>query len=372
MYLRSLYLHHFRNYEETFIEFDSHLNLIYGANAQGKTTILEAIHCLMMGRSFRSSQSTDLIKQGMPSFYIEGLFVKHGIEQKLRITFDGKEREVIYNSTSLPSLSSLVGLIQGLVLTPDDVELVKGSPQHRRQFLDFQIAQADPLYIHHLIRYTRAMRQRNQLLKSKQTFTIESWEQEMGNSAAYIIMQRKKVTENLQEQSQILHPVLTGEKIPLRLIYKTYDYQEWTLHAIRQQLMNLFQKYRSREIGLGYTTVGPHKDDLTILIGEKDVRYFASEGQQRSCVTTLQLAGWHRLKEAASLLPLLMMDDVGLGLDSGRRERLLEQLPHFGQLFLTTTDQALLKGYKSPYQTFYVQEGTIDLRVSLQSTNLEN
>ena len=136
MYLKSIYLKNFRIYKEKFIEFSPQINMIWGENAIGKTTILEAIYYLISGKSFRTEKSQDLISEGENYFYIEAQFLKHGISQSLKISFDGKERKIVYNSTRLQTATNLLGILQGVLLTPDDVELVKGSPLIRRHFFD--------------------------------------------------------------------------------------------------------------------------------------------------------------------------------------------------------------------------------------------
>lgn len=358
MFLRSLYLHHFRNYEEAFFEFDPRLNLICGFNAQGKTNLLEAIHCLMMGRSFRSSQTAELIKTHCSSFYLEGKFLKHGIEQTLKVAFDGKDRKIIYNSTSLPSVSSLLGLLPGAILAPDDLSLLKGAPHLRRQFLDVQIAQVDPLYVHHLTRYMRAVRQRNQLLKAKKTATIESWEHELSQAAAYIFLLRRQLVSELQEHCQQIYQQLTAEADPLSISYKTLLPAELTsLQKIRDYQFTQLGKHRAREYMVGYTLTGPQKDDLSFKVGGKDVRHFASEGQQRSCVTALRLAEWKRLSKAGSEIPLMMVDDIGLSLDTRRRQYLLDWVSGMGQVFLTTTEENLLDSYSISKTILKIEQG---------------
>lgn len=359
MQIRSLYLSQFRNYDEAFFEFHPRFNFIYGANAQGKTSILEALYYLMMGRSFRSHQSNELIKHGFPTFYIEAYFLKHQVEQKLRISFDGKERKIIYHSTPLPSVSSLIGLIQGTVMTPDDVQLIKGSPLLRRQFLDIHIAQIDPLYVHHLTRYNRAMRQRNQLLKAQQLATIESWEQEMSHSAAYLIKQRYLALLELQPLCQQAYAELTEESPQFQLTY-TASFGHLPVDEIRHVVSQQMLKNRRREMLLGSTLSGPHKDDIILTIGQQDARSFASEGQQRSCITALRLAEWQRLSHLADEPPMMMIDDLGMGLDGSRRQRLLHKLEKLGQVFLTTTDSQLLSTLSLPsIHTFQISEGTI-------------
>ncbi|WP_068468423.1 DNA replication/repair protein RecF [Candidatus Protochlamydia phocaeensis] len=352
MYLRTLYLHHFRNYEEASFEFSPSLNFICGPNAVGKTSILEAIYYLMVGRSFRSHHYQDIVQAGHTSFYLEAAFIKHGIDQKLRIYFENGERKIIYNHTQLPNQSSLLGIIPGVVTTPDDVNLIKGSPLLRRQFLDIQLAQIDPLYVHHLTRYVRAMRHRNHLLKINQLVTIESWEQEMAQSAAYIVQQRLKAIEDLSRHAKQFYEALTGETESLDLTYRAPEAPHRSLEESKDYYIRQFHKNRQREIGMGHTLIGPHKDDLLIAISKRDARYYASEGQQRSCVTALHFAEWQRLKRIGEATPLLLIDDVGMSLDENRKTRLLKQIEGLGQVFLSTTDENLIQAFSGLKKIF--------------------
>lgn len=345
MYLKSLYLQRFRNYGEAYFEFSPALNLFCGPNAIGKISVLEAIYYLMFGKSFRPGVHQDLIQTGSQSFYLETLFCKHEVDQKLRIYLEGKERKILYNSTLLSNVANLLGLIPGVIMTPDDVNLIKGSPPLRRQFMDIQLAQVDPLYVHYLTRYTKAMRHRNQLLKQKKLLSIETWEHEMAQAAAYIIFQRKLSLKALQIHCQKFYHYLTDEKEDLSVEYYSGAAQCQTESEIKECHLFQFSKNRSREIQFGHTLFGPHKDDILIKIGGKDVRYFASEGQQRSSVVALHMAEWEQLKLSTHDFPLLMIDDVGISLDVKRREKLIEQLSSLGQVFLTTTDSTLLDAY---------------------------
>ena len=345
MFLRSLHLQQFRNYGEMNLEFNPSLNLICGPNAQGKTSLLEAIHYLMIGRSFRSSRNQELIRFGSSSFYLETLFCKHGVDQKLRIQVEGGERRMIYNSTPLISASSLLGIIPGVIMTPDDVNLIKGAPLLRRQFLDLQIAQVDPLYVHYLARFIKAMGQRNMLLKQKQEGTIEIWEHEMAQSASYIVIQRRRGIAALQIHCRAFYAHLTDEKEHLNLKYCSGASNCKDEREIKSHYLQQYKKNRGKEMALGFTLTGPHKDDLWIGINDRDVRYFASEGQQRSCVAALHMGEWQRLKEVSENTPIFMIDDVGISLDDKRRERLIDKLAMLGQIFLTTTDAKLADSF---------------------------
>lgn len=335
MLLKAVFLRNFRCYPEALFEFSSGINTIVGPNAKGKTSLLEAIYFFCTGGSFRTTHLRDLIQKEHPKMYLEALFLKQGIEQTIKIGFDGRERKILHNKTPCSSFAGLLGLLLGVVLTPNDASLVKGSPQIRRHFLDLQIAQVDPLYVHHSMRYQRAMHQRNSLLKAKQLSTIEMWENEMAVSGAYIVQQRMKLLHELNAEAQILHQILTDEREPLSLTYRTMNAEGDIAEAYRKS----YHKHRGREIILGYTLTGPHKDDFTISIGDKEVRFFASEGQQRSCVAALRFAEWNQLKKSIEEPPLMLIDDLGVSLDDIRRNKLLEHIQSLGQVFLTTTQE---------------------------------
>ena len=352
LFLQKLYLRNFRKYEEALFEFIPTINTIIGPNAHGKTTILEAIQFLMSGRSFRTQQIADLIQHGQSSFYIEASFIKQGIEQTLRISYDGNERKIVHNSTICRSSTNLLGLLQGVIVTPDNASLIKGSPLLRRHFLDLQIAQIDPLYVHHLTRYAGAMRQRNVLLKRKELNTIEGWEQEMATAGAYLTLQRKQAVADLQKLGQPLHKMLTDEQQSFGLEYKSSCSQIEDLELLRKHYLQQWNKIRHREKELGMSLYGPHRDDLLIKIGDREARLFASEGQQRSCVMALRLAEWQRLHALSQEAPLMLIDDVGISLDGSRRQKLLTHLRNLSQVFLTSTEPFLESGDLSPHSKF--------------------
>lgn len=344
MQIRKLYLRHFRCYQEKQLEFGPGLNIICGPNALGKTTILEAIHYLMCGRSFRTSHFNDLIKTGSQGFYLESHFEKFDVPQSLKASFNGKERSYVCNSRHTTSTMDLLGILQGVILTPDDIAIVKGGPTHRRQFLDMQIAQVDPLYVHHLTRYQRALRQRNVLLRTNTLKTIDSWEYELAHSAAYIVQQRRKALVDLEAKTALHYSTICNHKIQISLDYQANAPEKLQGDQLRDFFIKDWSQARPREQRLGFTLNGPHKDDFTIKIDSRDARYLASEGEQRSCVVALKLAEWERMKELVELDPLLMIDDLGLSLDELRQTRLLEHVKSFGQIFITTTHSKFAEG----------------------------
>lgn len=338
MFLKRLYVHNFRNIKEAHLEFAPHVNIIYGDNAQGKTSILEAVYIVMTGRSFRTAQLSDVIKRESTSCYIEAHFLKHNVEHKVKIALSLKERHAIYNSTKCSSLSDLIGGLQGVAMTPSDQELIKGPPQERRQYLDLQLAQSDPVYLHHLTRYHRAMRQRNYLLKAKIHASIESWEFEMAHAASYIITQRHQAVKDLNSYCQHLFQDLSGTLAEITIQYKTFEGDSLP-PCLKSYYLDQYKKLRRREMDLGSTLIGPHKDDFEIKMQQQPARTFASEGQQRIFSTVLRLAEWQRLFNLTDQKPLFLADDIGTSLDDTRRSLLLHRLQSdiMGQVIATTT-----------------------------------
>lgn len=339
MLLKHLLLRNFRNYTVADIDFAQGVNAFCGINAQGKTSLLEAIFLCVSGRSYRSPHLSDLIQQGESLFFVELYFTKNGVEQRVGFGFDGKERKITYNTTCCQTTAQLLGVIPGVVLSPDDVALIKTGPQLRRQYLDLQIAQASPLYLHHLVRYQRAIRQRNHLLRTKTAATLEMWEKELSHSAAYLVMQRSETVADLNCRACSCYSYLTDEDETLHLRYKCQVSLEGTQEMISSRYLERYASQRTRDMELGWTSTGPHKDDVIIHIEGKTGRYFASEGQQRSCVTSLRIAEWQRLYHQCGYKPALLIDDIAVSLDAKRRKRLFELLQQMGQVMLSSAQQ---------------------------------
>lgn len=353
MHLLRLYLRDFRNYTEEVVEFANGINAIYGGNGQGKTSLLEAIYCLVAGRSFRTTRLSDLVGWGAASFSLEAHFIRHGVEQRLRLTSDGKAKQIFYNNTEQRSWSGLLGMFPGVVMTPDDNALAKGSPQVRRRFLDLQIAQVDPLYIHHSMRYQRALKQRNSMLKAKCFDAIDSWEAILAASGAYIAVKRSIAVIDLNDKVQRLYQAIAADEALLLLQYRTGG-DDHDIHSAEDHYLRLYRRQRAREASVGYCLVGPHRDEMIITLNGQEVRYFASEGQQRSCVAALRLAEWLRMKNLTKASPLMMIDDFGIGLDGSRRERLIELTATLGQVMLTSVDPALQAS-----QVIHIDHGSV-------------
>lgn len=347
MRLQHLRLWQFRNYEEVSVSFFPDLNVIWGKNAQGKTNLVEAIYLLMMGRSFRTPKLQDLPFWGKDSFHIELEFIKNGICQNLSLSVSNETKKICYNKTLCRSNSSLFGILPGIFMPPDD-DLVKGAPHFRRQFLDTIIAQSDPLYLHHLFRYSKALKQRNHLLKHNTLTGIEEWEEILSQSAVYIAKKRIFSVKKLEEKVQEIYPLLSGEKSRFDVRYSTKNIDE------KCDYKDLFRNSRQKDLKLGVSSVGPHRDEMFIHFDEKDLRIFGSEGQKRTGVASLRLAAWHLLKEELDIFPILIVDDLDASLDKERRARFIDYTRHLGQVFITSTETPQTRGIAVEQGKFFL------------------
>lgn len=328
MYLKRLLLRNFRNYSHAEVVFSPFVNLIQGENGQGKTNLLEAIHFLSTGRSFRANLA-DLISFGERFFYLEGEFYKDGITQSIKVYYDENTRKVQYNQTIHQTLTSLLGILPSTLLSPDDLSLISGSPAERRRFLDIHIAQTDPLYVHHLGRYFKAMKQRNHLLRLKSDVSIEAWEQMMAQSAVYIIAKRRSAVEALKSPASKWMGILSRDLDAMSIHYQP------SLNEVEGD-QNIWRKHRAREMLLGSTQLGPHRDDLRVDLAGKPAKVFSSEGQKRSCISSLRFAEWEQMAGVLGHPPILGIDDFGIQLDKERQMQLKTHLLKFNQVFLTS------------------------------------
>lgn len=328
MFVQSLYLQNFRNFEQAHLTFSPGINILHGLNAQGKTNILEALYLLCMGRSFRTFHLQELIYQGREFFYIEAHFIKDGIEQVLKLSFNGKTRKIQYNTTTYSTFAPLLGLLPIVLCTPADISLISGAPAERRQFIDLHLAQTDPLYVHHLTRYLKAMKQRNALLRQKKNSLCSVWEVPMAQSAEYIIKKRSEAQADFSSHLQKNMQNLSEEKEILEMEYKS--------SAAGKNLAQILERNRHKDMAVGTTLVGPHKDDYVLSINGKEAKLYASEGQKRCAITALRSSEWRRLKEIAEVSPIMAMDDFAIHLDPERSRFLQDNLNHLGQVFITT------------------------------------
>lgn len=365
MFLKQLYARNFRNFDEINVSFVDGVNEVIGDNAQGKTSLLEALFLCMTASSFRSLHLKELIRHSQKGFFVEASFDKCDVSHQVGISYDGEKRRVFLNGAPCDTPTVLLGLMPGVASTPDDIALIKGQPALRRRYLDLMIAQIDPVFVHHLSRYMRALRQRNVLLKQKQAESLACWEEELARSAAYITLMRKKASLYLNQKAGEYFQAFSTDRLPFELSYNASIHLSDDLEALRRAFTQEFVKKRAQELHLGVTLVGPHRDDLQILIGRKAAREFASIGQSALAACAMRLAEWHYLQLETRMRPLMIVDDFGSALDATRKKLLFAELKQLGQLFLSS--HSSIQENMASVHTITIKDGKPDCQSSREA-----
>ena len=324
MKIKNLHLSNFRSYENQFFEFDDKLNILVGANAQGKTNVLEAIFFAVIGKSFRTNKEKEVINFGKDSSKIEALFENDYREIKIDIVFNKiHKKAIMVDGVSLKKVGELLGRTNAVFFSPSELKLVKESPDDRRKFLNIAISQTNKRYFYLLSRYEKVLANRNKLLKTCQDFdvlkqTIDIWDRALSEIAEKIFIERKKFIEEISVYAQKAHEYLSNGKENLKVEYLSDFSENYKINMIKS-----LQKNLTKDFKLGYTTIGIHRDDLNLFVNDSEVKNFGSQGQQRTVALSLKLAELECNKIRTGHYPILLLDDVFSELDNDRRQRLL-------------------------------------------------
>ena len=369
MQITELTLRSYRSYETLHLAFDPGVQIFLGANAQGKTNIIEALYYAAFGRSHRTSSDAELIRVGADGAHIGLSFRRHDVPGELSFTFArGARRRITYAGESLRQ-RDLVGLLPMVLFSPEDLFLVKGAPALRRRYLDAELSQASPAYYGELLRYTRILKQRNAVLKDiRERLAVPDdlppWDAQLAKSAAYIVTRRIAAVAQLGALSARVQAVLAaGEELALAYEIAGAGAEDFAEDDMTEALHVWYNKMlcegRARDIARAATGVGPHLDDLVLRVGGMSLRSYGSQGQQRTGALALKLAELFYLQENIGEAPILLLDDVMSELDADRRRALLDFIRHEHiQTFITATDAAYFPAERmGTYR--YVEAGTV-------------
>lgn len=368
MRLNKLYLKNYRNYQELKITFTKNLVIFLGENAQGKTNLLESIYVLAMTRSHRTSSEQELIGWQGEQALIQGEVTKGTSKIPLEILLSKKGRKTKINHIEQNKLSSYVGQLNVIIFAPEDLSLVKGSPQIRRKFLDMELGQINPIYLYDLVQYQGILKQRNQYLKQlnekKKTdlLYLDILSEQLAEFGSKVLKARAQFVRRLEFWANTLHQQITHQKEQLEIEYVTSfsSLSTQTQEEIQTQFLELLNQNKKKDMFRGTTTIGPHRDDLSFFVNQKNVQTYGSQGQQRTTALSVKLAEIDLIKEETGEYPILLLDDVMSELDDNRQLHLLETIEGKVQTFLTTTtlDHVKNKMTVEP-EIFYVQQGEI-------------
>lgn len=346
LHLQSISLLNYRNYKYADVAFDPNVNLLIGENAQGKTNMMEAIHTLAMTKGHRTQKDKELIRWDKKYARIEGTVEKNSGIITLEITISEFGKKAKLNSLEQRKLSDYIGALNIVMFAPEDLNIVKGNPSIRRRFLDMEIGQIQPVYIHDLSQYQKILQQRNALLKDlqrmrnqEQLIMLDILTESLTDLAAKVVKRRLSFLTKLQNWAETIHHNISHGEEELQLNYlPSVDVSEQaTLSKIVEAYENKFAKIKDREIDRGMTLAGPHRDDVLFFVNGKDVQTFGSQGQQRTTALAVKLAEIELIKEEVGEYPILLLDDVLSELDEHRQSHLLNTIQGKVQTFVTTT-----------------------------------
>ncbi|WP_332650745.1 DNA replication/repair protein RecF [Lysinibacillus sp. 54212] len=370
MNIERLQLTNYRNYESLTLDFSPKINVFIGENAQGKTNVMESIYVLAMAKSHRTANDKELIRWEADYGKIEGVVQKRygSLPIELMVSKKGKKGKI--NHLEQTRLSNYIGQMNVVMFAPEDLNVVKGSPQIRRRFIDMEIGQISPVYLHDLLTFQKILKQRNHLLKSNQgraslqnDVMFDVYTEQYIQAAIKIIRKRFEFMELLQEWAEPIHSGISQGKEKLVIKYRPVSgiSPNWSVDEMATFLEQKLSEIKQREIERGVTLIGPHRDDLQLFVNDYDVQTYGSQGQQRTTALSLKLAEIELIKQETKEAPILLLDDVLSELDDYRQSHLLNTIQGEVQTFVTTTSvDGIHHETIENAKMFHVKQGTIE------------
>lgn len=358
MIIEYLELSDFRNYEEVHIDLSPNTNIFFGDNAQGKTNILEAVFLTGTTKSHKGSHDSDIISFGKEYGVIRALFNKNGVDYKIGIQLRRDKRKAIsINNSSIKKAADLLGIVNVVFFSPEDMSIIKSGPEKRRRFIDMTLCQVDKEYLFALSSYNKIVNQRNKLLKNYDkridiSDTLDIWDDQLINYGNKVINKRERFIYDIKNIIKDIHCNLTGKEDILNIDYKK--------NVKEEEYKERLKRNRERDIIFKNTSIGPHRDDIDFNIKGIDVKKFGSQGQQRTVALSLKLSEIEIIKKAVDDTPILLLDDVLSELDLNRQKYLLENLGDTQTLITCTGLDEFVNNRFEINKCFRVSEGKIE------------
>ena len=355
MIINEVFADGYKNLSDINITLDKRMNIFCGDNAQGKTNLIEAVWLCSGCRSFRGSREKEFIGFTKDFADVRMKFTDSVRQQEIRFAAKKgsvKDKLVTLNGVKLPVMSKLFGSFQCVVFTPDDLNLSKGSPDNRRNFVDLAISQIKKSYVSALSTYNNVLIQRNAFLKnylksgSTDHSSIEIWDEQLAKAGAYISVLRNTYCNKLQYYTNSLYNSITNGKEQLNLYYQSTIYKDLEGKKeyegeLKEIYLEKLRKSLNDDIRAGFTTVGVHRDDIITEINGQPARYLGSQGQSRSIAIVMKLAQAEILKSESGEYPVMLLDDVMSELDAGRQRFILNSIENM-QVLITCCDERFI------------------------------
>ena len=369
MFIESLKLKNYRNYEEVEINFDKNINIIYGDNAEGKTNLLEAIYMCSTSKSHKNVKDDEIINFQKEEAHIKLIFYnvletinKNEFKKRFIDIQLNKESKkgIAIDGVKIDKVSDFLGLFNVVMFAPEDLNIIKDGPSARRKFLDIEICKIDKMYVSFLANYNKVLNQRNALLRdikqqsgnNKEVLIsmIDSYDEQIIKYGAEIIKKRRKNIEELDKKINDIHYSISGKREKVYINYESIDEREYR---------ELLTETRELDLKNQFTFVGPHRDDISFVIDEQDIRKFGSQGQKKTAAISLKLAELEILREKNNEPPVLLLDDVFSELDENRQKTLVQNLAGIQTIITCTGMKKNIYDILNPNKIFKVSKGEI-------------
>lgn len=359
MIIKSIELSDYRNYDHLSLEFSPGTNILYGDNAQGKTNILEAIYVSATTKSHKGSKDRDIINFDKEEAHIRTVIEKENVDTRIDMHLrKNKSKGLAIDGQRVKKAADLIGLCNVVFFSPEDLGIIKNGPSERRRFVDMELCQLDSFYFYNLSNYNKIVDQRNTLLKDmyfnpQLRETLNIWDMQLVSYGSKIIERRKLFVEQLNEIIEGIHYSLSGGREKIKIVYEP----DVEMDAFEKKL----QENQERDVRSKMTTVGPHRDDFSFLIGDVDIRKFGSQGQQRTAALSLKLSEIELVKKITKDTPILLLDDVLSELDSNRQNYLLNSIGTIQTIITCTGLEEFVNNRFEIDRVYKVTNGTVDI-----------
>lgn len=357
MIIKSLELADFRNYDSLEISFDKGTNILYGDNAQGKTNILEAIYVSATTKSHKGSKDKEIVNFNKEEAHIRTYLQKE--EDEIRVDMHlrkNKSKGIAIDGQKIKKAAELLGLLNVVFFSPEDLSIIKNGPAERRRFADMELCQLDNFYLYNLNHYNKIINQRNKLLKDmyfqpELRETLNIWDSQLVSFGSKIIERRQQFAGQLCEIIYDIHSKLSGGKEELVIKYEP----DVSIENFETEM----KRNQERDIKSKVTSVGPHRDDFSFIVNGIDIRKFGSQGQQRTAALSLKLSEIELVKKISKDTPVLLLDDVLSELDSNRQNYLLNSIGDIQTIITCTGLDEFINNRFEINKIFKVTNGTV-------------
>lgn len=357
MVIKTLEINNFRNYQNLSVSFSKDNNIFYGDNAQGKTNILEALYVCGTTKSHKGSKDREMIKIGEEESHIRMIVEKNGINKRIDMHLKkNKSKGAAIDGIPIKKSNEIFGVVNMVFFSPEDLSVIKNGPENRRKFIDMELCQLDKIYLYNLDKYNKTLKQRNNLLKQiagnpSLKETLFAWDEQLINYGSQVINARRTFIEELSEIVAGIHFKLSGETEELKMLYEPSVNVE--------EFKNKINQNQKRDIFLGTTSAGPHRDDICFMIKENDIRKYGSQGQQRTSALSLKMAEIELVRRKINDNPILLLDDVLSELDRNRQNHLLNSIENTQTIITCTGLEEFVSNRFYVDKTFKVIDGHV-------------